>query len=585
MLTFEIAITFAIVLMTVLLLVIDKLPIDLVALLALCSVLLTGLVTPEQGFAGFSNPATVTIASMFVLSAGLHRSGALSGLGEWVAALTQKNLTLALLALMTAVATLSAFMNNTAVVALFLPILMEAARKSRVSPSKLLIPLSFASMFGGACTLVGTSTNLLVDEISTRSGGAGISMFELAPLGVPLAAVGFIYLLVFGVPTLASRRGGEALTEDFGMTGHLSRVTLRGSDNLRPRPIQEWDDLKHQPLDLLEVKRPGTLSERPSHNTALAQNDVLTLRLDAPNSLQTCHDFELDPRPISDEMLQTSESALVEFLVPPDVKLEGGNLSASGVLDQSVVPLAIRNRSGLVHQSLREEPLQGGDSILVRVDRDRIEQLARSLLLMVSAPTVAPSRRSPWWPLTILVAVIVISALDWLPLAIAAPVGCVAMIISRCITLEEAYRAIEWKVVVLLGGMLALGEAMENSGTTAWLASEFLRASDQPLLTLAILYLATIGLTSIMSNNATAVLMAPLAITAAENLNVSAQPFLIAVTLAASSCFSTPIGYQTNVMVYGPGHYRFSDFLKVGLPLNLIFFIISIVAIPRIWSF
>lgn len=583
MLTLEIGLTLAIIALTVALLVTDRLPIDLVALTALCILLLSGLVSPQDGFAGFSNPATITVAAMFVLSAGLHRSGALSGVAEWIGALTQKSLTLAVLSMMVVVATLSAFMNNTAVVALFLPLLMEAARRSHVSPSKLLIPLSFASMFGGACTLVGTSTNLLVSEVAERHLGQGLSMFELAPLGLLLAVVGLAYVLFVGLPMLPSRRAGEELTHDFDMSPHLTQVVLRNASEVAARPLREWRRLKDVPIDLLEVRRPGAQPERPTLNTALSNEDVLTVRTDQPFSLQNCEDFELEPIRVSDEMLDSEESALVEFMVSPGAELDGASLASSGVIDQGIVPLAIRHRGGLVHGKLRHEKLAGGDSVLVRADRDRLEQLSRSPLLMVSAPSIEPLRRSPWWPLAVLATVIIVSALEWLPIAVAAPVGCLAMVWSGCLTLEDAYRAIEWKVIVLLGGMLALGEAMQSSGTTDWLSQKLLLWAQDPVGALALVYLATIALTSVMSNNATAVLMAPLALGVAENLAVDPRPLLVAVALAASSCFATPIGYQTNVMVYGPGHYKFSDFVKVGLPLNLLFFGVSMAVIPRLW--
>lgn len=445
----EVALILLVVVATVALFVSDRLPGPLVAMMALALLLLVSLagpflpgfnparwITVEEGVAGFGNPATVTVAAMFVLSAALEKTGLLTALARVLARLAHSP-TLLLMVMMIAVAGASAFINNTAAVAIFMPVALGAAAASRLSPSRLLIPLSYAAQFGGVCTLIGTSTNLLVSAISERHGAGAFRMFEFTPLGVLLTLTGLLYLAF----------GGRWL-----------------------------------------------LPDRPANG-------------EAPRKPATAE--------------QTVDEPATPQIVPAEK-----------------------------HRIFVEE--------------------ARPVLVLGT-----------------LFAVVFFAAAGVLPMMVSALFGCILLVGTRCLTIDEACAAIDWKVIFLLAGMLPLGLAMEKSGTASLLADGALAVARPlgPLAVLAMLYLLAAVLTEFMSNNATAVLLAPLAVALAKALEVDPRPLLMAVCFAASTAFCTPVGYQTNAMVQGPGGYRFNDYLRVGLPLNILFFILSVWFIPKFWPF
>jgi di/tricarboxylate transporter len=515
--TLDIALVLALAAGSVILFVSERFRVDLVALILMCSLMLLGLVDPVSGVAGFSNPATLTVGAMFVLSQGLQFTGALKPVGRWLVRLMEKSVARAEISLMVVTGSLSAFINNTAAVAILLPVILASAKRLNKSPARLLMGLSFASMFGGVCTLIGTSTNLLVSAISEAHGYPPLSMFELAPLGLTLFVAGVVYMSTFGFRLVPERKVQE-FTDDYELGTYISE------------------------------------------------------------SLE----------PVSDKHLYSDDTLLVEASVGPASGLAGSSLEREGMGPaKGAQPLAIRKRDGtLLHDDLARSPLKSGDVVLFRVFRDRLERL-RMEPAIVLPPEELPPRDKRWTALSILIGVVLLAATGLVPILVSATSGCVAMVLTGCITLEEAYRTMEWKVLVLLAGMLALGVAMETSGAATYLASGLMAVLGEygPHTVLGGLYLATVLLTAMMSNNATAVLLAPIALALSHELGVDARPLLVAVTVGASSCFLTPIGYQTNAMIYGPGRFRFSDFLRVGGPLNLIFAVISVVLIPWIWPF
>ena len=585
----EIFLVAILVLVSVALFVTEALRVDLVALVVMAFVMVFGLVSPEQAFAGFSNPATITVAAMFVLSAGLDRTGTLIPLGNWISRLIETRGPLAsLLGLMIVTGLVSAFINNTAAVAIFLPAVMSATKEAKVSPSKFLLALSFVSMAGGTITLIGTSTNLLVNGIAEDHGFESFGMFEFAPLGFLLLAASLVYLMTVGYRLTPARRPAQDLTEGFEMGRFLSSLSVQpGGQTLRDT-IQK-SNLREINTDLLKFSR-DNVEQTPADEIVLEPEDSLMVRTDEPEKLAEEGrnlGLEVSLEPVTDRDLESTKTVLVEAGVGSGV--EGSTLRAGDVRKSfDAVPLAVERRGRLTHTGLEDYTLKGGDTILFKVERDRINQLRFSgsfLVLSQEQKAIQPRRAA--FAVLVVAGVITCAALGLAPIVVTATIGALLLVIGGCLTADEAYRSIDWKGIFLLAGMLSLGAAMENTGAASAFANWTLEQIRDmgPHVVLGCLYLLTTVLTAGMSNNATAALLAPVAISLAQSMEVSPRPFLVAVAFAASACFASPVGYQTNLMVYGPGRFRFADFVKVGLPLNLIFLVISVYAIPLIWKF
>ncbi len=589
--TFEIVFVLVILAAAVVCFATECLSVDLVALLVLCALLGSGLLTPEQAVSGFSNPATVTVAAMFVLSAGLSRTGVVNLLGQRLARVGSRGLRPTLVALMVLIGFVSAFINNTAAVAIFLPVVIRLARDMKISPSKLLIPLSFASMFGGVCTLIGTSTNILVSSIAEQHGLAPIGMFELAPLGLVLFAAGGLYLLTAGIRLIPDRRTGADLAQSYGMGDYLTEILVLPEASVVGRPLRESKLVRDLDLDVLEISRDGRLLN-PGAETVLAAGDLLRVRCD----VQKIRRAEEQEGIVLKSGLKwrdedhASDAVLLETVIAPGSALEGQTLKETGFRQiYGGTALAIRHRGELMRERLANTRLRSGDVLLVEVHRDRVEALQRSpdFVIVSEVGLDEPRRGKLLVAIAIVVGVVAAATLGLLPIVGSAILGSVLLVLTRCITLDEAYQAIEWRIVFLLGGILPLGIALEKSGAAQLLSSLLVNTVGAwgPVALVSAFYLLTSLLTEAMSNNATAALLAPIAISTAVALDVDPRPFLIAVTFAASASFMTPVGYQTNTLIYGTGHYKFADFLRVGTPLNLLFWLIATLLIPRFWSF
>jgi di/tricarboxylate transporter len=572
----------------------EKLRVDMVALILMVSLVVTGVLTPDEGVTGFSNVATVTVAAMFVLSAGVFKSGALNFIGAMLTRLGKWNLWMAAVLMMIAAAAMSAFINDTAVVAILMPVVVEAARKAKVSPSKLLMPLSFASMLGGVCTLIGTSTNILVSSIGERYGEPAFPMFEMARLGVVQAGAGLLYMLLIGIPLIPSRRAAVGLTKEFAMGEYLTEIVLLPEAKSVGMPLGSSPLVKEVEVDVLEIMRGD--SQRiplPRPETVLEAHDVLRVRSNVSQikTLQQRVGIALKHQAnLLDPDLESEHIALVEAVIAPHSTVEGKSLREvkfRTVFDATA--LAIRRGRQLIHETLDRVPLQAGDALLLEVRRDQVSRLATSDAFVVVSEIGLPAfrRTKILTALAIITGVVLFAALGIQKIVVTAILGSILMILTGCLTLEEAYEAIEWKVIFLLAGVLALGAALEKTGA-ALLISEVLISTVGkfgPVAIVSALYLLTTLLTNGMSNNATAALLAPIAIGAARSVGFNPRPFMMAVTFAASGSFMTPVGYQTNTMIYTAGQYRFSDFVRVGVPLNLGLWILSTFLIPRIWRF
>jgi di/tricarboxylate transporter len=581
-------ITLVVLVGAVVLFVSEKLPVDVVALLILGSLLVSGVVSPGEALSGFSSPATLTVAAMFVLSAGLQRSGTLRGVGELLARVRWPWL-LGLL-MMLLVAFTSAFINNTAIVAVFLPLVISAVVARGLSPSKFLIPLSFAAQFGGVCTLIGTSTNLLVDSLARQAGQPGFALFEFASLGLWFVLAGILYMLVaqrfllpdLGIPdSAADDHRGRYLVE-LRVPEKSSVIGRAGSVAI---PVEAKD------VFLLENFRDGQPLAQPRAETIMA-GDRLLIRGDWNEIQRVRRDLQLHHDRVARDLDGDPGDTRVhaEVMIAPGSPLAGKSLVQLRFGHVYRVRVHGMQRSGpQPRQPLDHIPLAVGDILLVDATASALEDLRSDpgVLLIGQREQPRVDLRRALLSLLIMAGAIGVAVLGWMPIVASSLLGCAALVMLRCLRPEEAYAAIDWRVIVLLAGVLPLGIALQKSGGADWVAQHALGwlSGYGPLVMLAAIYLLTALMTEVMSNNAAAVLVVPIAISTAESMGVDAKPFLVAVAFAASTSFATPVGYQTNTMVYTAGGYRFADFPKIGIPLNLLFWAMAVLLIPRYFPF
>jgi di/tricarboxylate transporter len=594
--TFGIAAVLVITVLTIIMFALDRWPMDLVALGIVAAIIVTGVLPPARAVAGFSNPATVTVTAMFVLSAALTRSGAADAARPLFHRLAARGEAVTILGTMIVVGSISAFMNNTAAVIVFLPVLMATAADSDLSRSRLLMPLSFAGMLGGSCTLIGTSTNILVSDVATRAGAAPIGMFELVPVAVPLFVVGAVYLLGAGRHLLPRTSDPPDRTEEYDLAPYLVEVRLAELPDVgEPPTLGDLDLVRDEELQVLAVVRDGERLALPPPHFRLHPHDTLLLRGDAERiaRLRTRKEMGWDVRTRTDWKtgdLETEDVALVEVIVSPSSPWIGQRVRNVSLVEPDPVSiLAVRHRGALLRQPLADVQIRAGDMMLLELPLHRIPALTRSrTFAAVSRVEVRPLRRLRMaMSLVVLAGVVAVAATNVLPIVGSALVGCVLLVATRCLTLEEAYEAIEWPIVFLLAGVLGLGEALRSTGAAELIASGLVDVlapwGDTALL--AGFFLLTALLTSFISNNATAALLAPLAIATGESTGVDGRPLLMAVVFGASAAFASPIGYQTNLLVLGPGRYTFGDFLRVGAPLVLLFALVTVLLVPQVWPF
>ncbi len=569
--------------------------VDLVAMIVLLALALSGLVTPEEALSGFSNPATATVAAMFILSAGLKQTGVIDHLAAALGRMVGRRQQLLYPLLLLIVCAISAFINNTAAVAIFLPLMLGLCRRHGTSPGRFLMPLSFAAQVGGVCTLVGTSTNILVSSIAKSSGEPAFGMFEFTPLGLFFVLAGAAYLFLVAPFLLPDRTAAPMapLTERYDLHRYLAEMELEKDSPLTGKSLAEADLENTMDVEVLEILRKGRPLWLPDPMEGLTPGDVLLVRGPIHELLKTRklpglkmkRDLEPGGAPI-----EGGDIILVEAMVPPGSPLEGRTLEESDFRRRHrTQALAIRHHDRLERRKVGKVRLGVGDVLLLQGHRADLEALrgGDSLLLMEEVEPHGPSWKRSSLAIGIIAAVVASAAVGLAPILVTAMAGCAALILARILTVEQAYRAIDWKVIFLLAGVIPLGIALQKTGAADLLGrgvTEFLGPYG-PWVVVSTFYLLSSVLTQIMSNNATAVLLAPLAFSAAAGLGVSVRPLLVAIAFAASNSFITPIGYQTNAMVMGPGRYRVADFARVGLPLTILFWILATLLIPRYFPF
>lgn len=571
----------------------EALAADLVALLALVVLAVLGVAEPDVLLAGFANPAVITIGAMFVMSEALSRTGVVERFTEKLTAVSGSTPTTVLLVSLPLVTVLSAFVNNTPIIVMMIPVIFGLSAARGIAPSKLLMPLSFASMIGGACTLIGTSTNLVVSSLAVKAGMEPISMFEFSGLGAVLAVMGFLYLVFAGPRLLPARSSVTASSLQEPLHEYLTELMVPQGSTLVGRTVGQ-SRIVGAGVRVLQVIRDEEIHWPPLDGFALAAGDVLITkgRLNDLRDAKRLGDVTLTPElGDADVRIGAAKQKLVELVVTPGSRFVGATIREIGFRRHFNVSVLALQRSGRHHLrgSIVDRRIRVGDVLLVQAKAEELDELRQEeglLVLERPAEQVVARERAPL-ALAALGGFIACASLTDLPVSGCALAAALFLVLSGCLTPRQAYRSLDLRTLVLIAAMIGVGLTAQSTGAMDWIAKHVLDVARPfgPYGVLGAIYVITVLLTSIISNAAAAVLMVPLAIAAATDLSVNVRPFVVAVAFAASAAFATPVGYQTNTIVYAPGGYRFTDFVRLGLPLNIGMCIVTTLLIPYFWPF
>ncbi len=568
----------------------EWLPIDLVALTSLALMLLCGLVTPSEAVSGFSNKAVITVMMIFILSQGLLKSGLISKLAHRMAGMSGQTHRPATILLLLVAGFLSAFINNVAALTIFMPVSIHIAQHYRVSPSKVLLPLSYATIFGGGCTLIGTSTNLLISSLSSDYGFRPFTMFEFVSLGLLLFGVGMVYNVAVMMRFLPARQSEGSLSDRY-LGGYLTELEVLPASKMVGRTIVEEQVNEKFRVTVLEILRNDEhLSEL--HAVELEEGDRLILQGEVNDivSFSEQRGLRLLRKGEAEDEIETGDNVLMEVQVSPTSRIVGGSLITLDFRRRfGAQVVALRRTGEVIREQLAQVRLERWDTLLVYGPRRQVEAFAaRDDFVNLQELGVHLQLRRKWWiSLTIMLGVVGLASFGILDIMTASIYGVVALLVTRRLTMQEAYASINWTVIFLVAAILPMGKAMVNTGLAdrvgQLISATAAGEGSGTLVVLSILYLTTTLLTEVMSNNSTAVLMVPVALSVANSMGVDSFPLILTVAFAAAASFLTPMGYKTNAMVYGPGGYRFTDYIKFGAPLKVIFWLLSVWLIPVIW--
>jgi di/tricarboxylate transporter len=589
--SYEIIAVLIIILIALILFLTEAVRVDVTAIIIMTLLMLSGVITPEEGISGFSNPATITVLALLILSTGLQNTGVVNLLGKIMMRYSGKQEWQIITMLMITIGFISAFINNTAAVAVFLPVSIRIANTTGISVSKLLIPMSVAAMLGGTCTLVGTSTNLLVSSISRSFGLEAFSMFEFSQLGILFLLTGIVYMIFVGRFLIPERRKPEKISDDYELKEFITELVILPESPFIGKSAKETNLGEKYNLDVLEIIRNESIKFFPDQLRALREGDILLVKGEIGQLVEVSGTVGVSIKAdvnFYEEWLRDEDLILTEAIVSAESFLRNKSLRSSKFRHRyNANAIAIRRNGETIKKKLRDIELDFGDSILIASTKDNLEALSASkdFILLIEVDEKNFSKKKMTLSALIMIAVITLAAMDIVPIVIGAFAGCVTMFITKCISPRKAYKEMDWQIFFLLAGIIPLGLAIEKSGAANFLATAMLDITGriQPLFIVALLYLTTTLITEILSNNAAAVLLGPIAVNIAQMINIDPKALLFTIMFAASTSFLTPIGYQTNTMIYGPGKYKYTDYFRVGAILNLILWVLSSVAITFYW--
>jgi di/tricarboxylate transporter len=586
----EIILTLTLIGITILLFATERLRVDVIALLVLLTLALSGLISPTEALAGFASPAVVTVWAVYIVSAALFKTGVTDFLGNLILRFAGSHEARLIAVIMLTCGTMSAFMNNIGATAVLLPAVVGISRRANLPLSRLLIPLSFSSLLGGNMTLIGTPPNILASNLLAERNLSTFSFFDFTPTGIAIFLTGITYMVLVGRHLLPVREAARDQTVR-QLREYVSEVRILPGSPLCGKTLVESRLGADYDLTVIAILRDGRLYTELNRLTHLLPDDCLILKGVADKliesrarlglAIQTENHADLT-------WLSSEDLCVVEAILAPGSPMIGRTLRQARFRNRyGFSVLAICRHGSLITRRLRDVPFRFGDTVLIEGPRKRLQALQDSGDFLVLEPLAVESRRHDKAPvaLVIMASVLVLSAMSVLPISIIMLAGALAMVVTGCLTMDEAYQSIEWRSVFLIAGMLPLGTAMESTGTARFLADLMIGFAGQfgPLAILAGVFILAGLTTEIMSNAATTVLIVPIAIDVALTLGASPRSFVLAAVIGASISFLTPVGHQANVLVFGPGEYRFTDYTRVGGPLTLTLLLVTMIVLPVLW--
>lgn len=564
---------------------------DIVAILALLAVVYTGVVSPKEAFMGFGHPAVITVAAVLVISRALKACGIVDHIVRLLAP-TRKSNMYQIAAASSLAAMLSAFMNNVGALALMLPVVLRNAYRAGRSPSQVLMPLSFATLLGGLVTLIGTPPNIVIAAFREQSTGVPFNMFDFAPVGLVVAVAGIIYITVVGWRLIPQHRRGEAGVEDrFQIEAYITEAVVPENSALVGEQIRKIEQLCENEVTVMAIIRDRRRLLAPAGIERLWKNDILVLEGD-PTALEPLFDggmlTQMGDQDVRAEELHSDDIRLAEAVVMPNSPIEGRSMRGMRMHDRYGINLLAVARSGEAPRArLRNIQFKVGDVLLLQGERNTMQQALAALgcLPLADRGLKVARRRRILLPIGIFGAAIAAAASGLVPVQIALVTAAVALILTKTLSLREVYQSIEWPVILLLGALIPIGEALQATGGTALIAGAIISLSGQvpTWAMLALLMVASMLLSDLIHNTPTAVLMAPIGASIAGGLGLSVDPFLMAVAVGSASPYLTPIGHQSNTLVMAPGGYQFGDYARMGLPLDILIVAVAVPMIMWVW--
>ncbi|UCH10265.1 MAG: SLC13 family permease [Fidelibacterota bacterium] len=595
--TFEILLMLVLIVATLVIFALEIFPMEVTALSLLGILLVTGIVDAEHAVAGLSNPAVVTIGMLFVISHALSKTGLLEVAAGRLSDMVGPRKWLGVAILLITVTLSSGFLNNTAVVAMFIPLTIDLSRRLHISPSKVLLPLSYAAIVGGTLTLIGTSTNLIVNAFVINAGMRPLGMFEFTRLGGVYVLVGLIYVILFARRILPSKAVIDSLTQKYHMGTYLTELRVQENSPLVGKSCKEVGINLNYDITVLAIIRNDQRIVENIRNIPLVVGDTMIVRGVVDNIMRLRQEQGvslLTDIKLGDDVLTTNEQVLAEGLITQTSRLINRTLRDLDFRRHyGAFVLAVRRHGSTLRKKIAHTPLQASDTLLMLAPKDRVNELRRSDdMIIISEAAYELHRGRSWWAvIAILPLLMILVSLGVIDILRGAMLAVVVLLLLRAVDIREAYRSVEWSVLMLIAAFVPVGYAMQVTGTAQFIASGILAFTDLwppevvPLVALSLLYLCTSLLTEVVSNNATALIVAPVAFSLAAVLGVDTRPYLIAVAFASSAAFMTPMSYQTNMMVYGPGSYGFRDYLRFGVAMNMGLWLLGSFLIPRLWPF